>query len=68
MIGLPGGVAVLQFIIVSLASEYELKLYLGALAYCVSVLVTFGTSLVVGWMVARKSRRIDMAEALKGPE
>ncbi len=68
IIGLPGGVAVLQLIIVSLAREYELKLCLGALTYCVSVLVTFGTSLAVGRMVARKSRRIDMAEALKGSE
>lgn len=68
MIGLPGGVAVLQFIIVSLAREYELKLCLGALTYCVRVLVTFGTSLAVGWMVVQKSGKIDMAEALMGLE
>jgi len=30
--------------------------------------VTFGVSLVVGWMVARKNKHIDMVEALKGRE
>ena len=29
---------------------------------------TFGVSLLVGWMVARKNRRIDMVEALKNAE
>ncbi len=33
--------------------------------YCVSVLLTFGVSLLVGMMVARKNRKIDMVEALK---
>lgn len=68
MIGLPGGVGVLYILITSLVSEYELKLTLGALTYSVSILVTFGVSLVVGWMVARKNRKIDMVEALKGRE
>lgn len=68
MIGLPAGLGVLYMLIISLASEYELKLTLGPLTFCVSILVTFGVSLVVGWMVARKNRKIDMVEALKGAE
>lgn len=68
IIGLPAGVGTLQILIIALAAEYELKLCLGPLTYCLSVLVTFGTSLVVGWMVARKNREIDMTEALKGAE
>lgn len=40
----------------------------GTLTYCVSILVTFGTSFAVGLMVARKNREIDMTEALKGAE
>lgn len=68
LIGLPAGVGVLQVLIIALASEYELSLTLGALTYAVSMIVTFGVSLVVGWMVARKNRRIDMVEALKDTE
>lgn len=68
LIGLPAGVGVLYILVTSLVSEYELKLMLGALTYSVSILVTFGVSLVVGWFVARKNKKIDMVEALKGAE
>ncbi len=68
IIGLPAGVGVLQALLVTLASEYELKLCLGVLTYSVSLLVTFGVSLAVGLMVARKNKKIDMVEALKGAE
>ncbi len=68
LIGLPAGVGVLYILITSLVSEYELSLTLGALTYSVSILVTFGVSLVVGWMVSRKNKNIDMVEALKGAE
>jgi putative ABC transport system permease protein len=67
-VGLPAGVGVLQWLLAALAGEYELKLMLGPTTYCVSVLLTFGVSLAVGLLVARKSRRIDMVEALKGAE
>ncbi|MBQ9393150.1 MAG: FtsX-like permease family protein [Oscillospiraceae bacterium] len=65
LIGLPAGVGVLQWLLTALAGEYELKLMLGGLTYGVSVLLTFGVSLLVGLMVARKNRRIDMVGALK---
>ena len=65
IIGLPAGVGVLEWLLAALAGEYELKLMLGSMTYCVSVLLTFGVSLVVGMMVARKNRKIDMVEALK---
>lgn len=68
LIGLPAGVGVLYILITSLVSEYELSLTLGALTYSVSILLTFGVSLIVGWMVAKKNRKIDMVEALKGAE
>ena len=68
IIGLPAGVGVLHLLLVLLASEYELKMILGALTYCVSILLTFGVSLVVGLLVARKNRKINMVEALKGAE
>ena len=68
LIGLPAGVGVLQWLLTALASEYELKLMLGPLTYGVSILLTFGVSLLVSLMVARKNRKIDMVEALKGAE
>lgn len=68
IIGLPCGVGVLYVLITALVSEYELRLTLGVLTYSVSILVTFGVSLVVGGLVARKNKHIDMVEALKGRE
>lgn len=68
LLGLPAGVAALSVLIITLASEYELKLQVGILTYTVSILLTFGVSLAVGFMVARKNRQIDMVEALKNAE
>ena len=68
IIGLPAGVVVLKVLLATLADEYELKLSIGVLTYSVSLLVTFGVSLVVSLMVARKNRKIDMVEALKSTE
>ncbi len=66
VIGLPAGVGVLQYLITALAAEYEMKLTLGPLTYVVSIALTFGVSLIVGWMISRKNRKINMVEALKG--
>lgn len=68
VIGLPAGVGVLQLLLVTLAAEYELSLTLGVLTYLVSILLTFGVSLVVGLFVAKKNQKIDMVEALKSAE
>lgn len=68
VLGIPAGAAVLYWLLTALASEYELSLSLGVLTYSVSILVTFGMSLLVGGMVARKNKKIDMVEALKGAE
>ena len=68
VIGLFAGVGVLQWLLTALAGEYEMKLMLGPLTYSVSILLTFGVSIVVGLMVARKNRNIDMVEALKDAE
>lgn len=68
ILGIPAGAAVLYWLLTALASEYELSLSLGVLTYSVSILVTFGMSLLVGVMVARKNKKIDMVEALKGAE
>ncbi len=67
-LGLPAGFGTLYWMLTALAGEYEMKLMLGPLTYSVSILLTFGVSLLVGWMVARKNRKIDMVEALKNAE
>lgn len=67
-LGLPGGVGVLYILVKALVSEYELSLALGPVTYIVSIALTFGVSLLVGLMVSRKNKKIDMVEALKGAE
>ena len=68
ILGLPAGFGTLYWMLTALAGEYEMKLMLGPLTYSVSILLTFGVSLLVGWMVTRKNRKIDMVEALKNAE
>ena len=68
ILGLPCGLGTLCWMLTALAGEYEMKLMLGPLTYSVSILLTFGVSLLVGWMVARKNKKIDMVEALKSAE
>lgn len=68
LIGIPAGVGVLQALIVALASEYELSITLEWMTYVVSIAITFGVSLLVGAMVSKKNKKIDMVEALKGAE
>lgn len=68
LLGIPSGVGVLKFLIVALASEYELSITIRATTYLVSILLTFGVSLIVGLMVAKKTKKINMVEALKNTE
>ena len=66
VIGLPGGVAALDYL--SMAGEYEMHLAIGPVTYCVSFLLTCGVSVLVSLLVARKNRKINMVEALKGTQ
>lgn len=68
IIGMPLGVLTLDYLIKALASEYELRLVVGSKTILISMLLTFGMSLLVGLLVARKNKKIDMVEALKGAE
>lgn len=68
IIGIPLGVLTLLYMLKTLASEYEMKMSIGAMSYIMTVLLTVGMSLLVSLMVAGKNRRIDMVEALKGQE
>ena len=68
LIGIPAGIGVLGYLLNALASEYEMKLAIGPATYLLSILLTFGVSLIVGLMVARKNKYIDMVAALKTEE
>lgn len=68
VLGIPLGIAMLNYLLLTMASEYELKLTIGPLTYITGLVITFGVSLTVSWAVARKNRKIDMVEALKGAE
>lgn len=68
LLGIPAGFAVLDYLLKALASEYEMKLRIGPATYIISIALTFGVSLAVGLMVARKNRKIDMVAALKTEE
>ena len=67
-IGFPAGVGVTYILINTLASEYEMMMIFGWMTFVIPILLVFGVSLLVSWLVARKSRKIDMVEALKVPE
>ena len=45
-----------------------MKMAIEPLSYLPTVLMTLGMSLLVSLMVARKNKKIDMVEALKGQE
>lgn len=66
--GLPLGLRVLDYLLQEMASEYEMKMAVYPKSYVVSILLTFGVSLLVSMMVAKKNKQIDMVEALKGAE
>lgn len=68
VIGLAGGVAALDYLLLSMAGESEMHLAIGPVTYCVSILLTCGVSVLVSLLVARKNRKINMVEALKGTE
>ena len=68
VIGIPLGILTLDYLLKALAGEYEMSLTVSAVAYIISVMLTFGMSLPVSLLVARKNKKIDMVEALKGAE
>lgn len=68
VLGLPSGVALLDYLIKALASEYELTTYVSPFSFIISVILIFGVSLIVSLMVAKKNKKIDMVESLKSAE
>ena len=65
VVGLPLGIFTLDYLIKALASEYEMNIMLGPLTFISGIVITLGVSLVVGFMIARKNKKINMVESLK---
>ena len=68
IIGVPLGALTLSYLLKVLASEYEMKMLISAVSYLITAALTIGMSLLVSLLVARKNKKIDMVEALKGQE
>ena len=68
LIGIPIGSLTLSYLLKTLASEYEMKMAIEVSSYVFTILLTVGMALAVSLLVARKNRKIDMVEALKGQE
>lgn len=67
-VGIPVGTAALAYLLRALASEYEMKMCISVLSYLATVFLTVGMSWLVSLLVARKNKKIDMVDALKGQE
>ena len=68
IIGVPLGALILSYLLKVLASEYEMKMAISVVSYLITAALTIGMSLLVSLLVARKNKKIDMVEALKGQE
>ena len=66
IIGLPVGDFTLRFLIKELASEYEMVPVVSWVTYLLTSLLTCLLSFVVSYFIARKNRKINMVESLKG--
>ena len=65
LLGIPAGVWALKFLMELLAGEYEMETIVGPVSILLASALNLGTSVLVGLMIARKNRHIDMVEALK---
>lgn len=68
LLGIPAGIWALNFLMDMLAGEYEMETMVGPVSVLSATALNLGTAVIVGWMIARKNRRINMVEALKGTE
>ncbi len=66
--GTPVGYVVLSYLMKLLAAEYEMKPVVTLKSYIMAIVLIFGVSLLVSYMLSRKNAKIDMVEALKCSE
>lgn len=65
LIGIPAGRAALQYLLKKLAGEYEMNMAIYPASYLISIVLTFGVSLLVSIMVSckNKKKRLDLPTA-----
>ena len=68
LLGIPAGSWALKALMNMLAGEYEMEAVIGPGSLLPAAALNLGTAMIVGWMIARKNRSINMVEALKGAE
>ncbi len=68
LLGIPAGIWSLNFLMNKLAGEYEMETMVGPVSILLATALNLGVAVIVGWMISRKNRRINMVEALKGTE
>ena len=68
LLGIPVGIWALRFLMDLLAGEYEMEVLIGPQSIVPAAVLNLGVAAIVGWLIARKNRRINMVEALKGTE
>lgn len=68
IIGISFGAWALDYLIKTLASEYEMSLSISWLSFVISILITLGVSWFVSIVIANKNKKIDMVESLKCSE
>ncbi len=68
LLGIPSGIWTLNALLDLLAGEYEMETLVGPVSIFLATALNLGTAVIVGWMISRKNRSINMVEALKGTE
>ena len=68
LLGIPSGIWALNYLMNLLAGEYEMETMVGPVSILPATALNLGVAVIVGWMISRKNRRINMVEALKGTE
>ena len=68
LLGIPAGIWALNYLMDMLAREYEMETMVGPVSILPATALNLGVAVIVGWMISRKNRKINMVEALKGTE
>ena len=68
LLGIPAGIWALNYLMEMLAAEYEMETMIGPVSILPATALNLGVAVIVGWMISRKNRKINMVEALKGTE
>ncbi|MBR2539428.1 MAG: FtsX-like permease family protein [Mogibacterium sp.] len=68
LLGIPAGVWALRVLMDLLAGEYEMETVIGPGSLLPAAALNLGVAVIVGLMIARKNKSINMVEALKGTE